>query len=236
MGLFGFGKKKEEKPAPLDGPPVGEPEKVASIPASPKGTPTEQVLSMQQQGMSQEQIVQNLKNQGYNSSQIFDAMNQASAKGGVGAPAPPGPGGPPPPPPPGGGAMPPPPPPGGAMMPAPGAPAEAGGERFEEIAESIVDEKFKEFEEEFKKVKAKQDANSEIIAKLQQSVTDLKSGMDNLHKAIVSKIGEYDQNLLSVGTEIKAMEKVFSKVLPTFTENINELARVTNKMKGGPKK
>jgi len=186
---------------------------------------------MQQQGMSQNQIVDQLKAKGYNSSQIFDAMNQAAAKGGVGAPgAGPAPAGAPPAPP-HGGAAPPPPPPAPAAAPAGG---EAGGERFEEIAESIVEEKFNDFEEDFKKVKTKQDSNSEEILKLQQAVTDLKSGMDNLHKAIVSKIGEYDQNLISVGTEIKAMEKVFSKVLPTFTENVNELARVTKKM--SPKK
>ena len=69
------------------------------------------------------------------------------------------------------------------------------------------------------------------ISKFEQAMKDLKGDMDNLHKAIVAKIGEYDQNLLNVGTEIKAMEKVFSKVLPTFTENVNELARVAKGIK-----
>lgn len=32
-------------------------------------------------------------------------------------------------------------------------------------------------------------------------------------------------------TEIKAMEKVFQKVLPTFTDNINELTKVTKELK-----
>ncbi len=43
--------------------------------------------------------------------------------------------------------------------------------------------------------------------------------------------GEYDQNILNVGTEIKVMEKVFQKVLPTLTENVNELSRITKGMK-----
>jgi len=41
----------------------------------------------------------------------------------------------------------------------------------------------------------------------------MKDEVENLHKAIVAKIGEYDKNLLDVGTEIKAMEKVFQKVM-----------------------
>ena len=64
---------------------------------------------------------------------------------------------------------------------------------------------------------------------------DMKADLDNLHKAIVSKIGEYDKNLLDVGTEIKAMEKVFQKILPTLTENVAELSRVTRNVKGPTK-
>ena len=46
----------------------------------------------------------------------------------------------------------------------------------------------------------------------------------------MSKIADYDKNLLSVGTEIKAME-VFQKVLPTLTENVGELSRITKEIK-----
>ena len=59
----------------------------------------------------------------------------------------------------------------------------------------------------------------------------MKSDLDNLHKAIVSKIGEYDKNLLDVGTEIKAMEKVFQKVLPELTSSVQELGRITKTAK-----
>ena len=39
------------------------------------------------------------------------------------------------------------------------------------------------------------------------------------------------KNILEVGTEIKAMEKVFQKVLPTFTSTVNELSRITGNLK-----
>ena len=66
-------------------------------------------------------------------------------------------------------------------------------------------------------------------------MSDVKADLETLHKAIVSKIGEYDKNLLDVGTEIKAMEKVFQKVLPTLTENVSELSRITRQVKLGKK-
>ena len=40
--------------------------------------------------------------------------------------------------------------------------------------------------------------------------------------------------MLEVGSELQAMEKVFSKVLPQFVENVNELSRITDKVKTQP--
>ena len=80
MALFGLGKKPTQPAA-------------ASAPA--EGVPTELVIQMRQQGMSNDQIIQNLQTQGYSSSQIFDAMSQADIRGAVeagpatGAPSPP---------------------------------------------------------------------------------------------------------------------------------------------------
>jgi hypothetical protein len=42
---------------------------------------------------------------------------------------------------------------------------------------------------------------------------------------------DYDKNLLDVGTEIKAMEKVFQKVLPELTSSVQELGRITKTAK-----
>jgi hypothetical protein len=55
--------------------------------------------------------------------------------------------------------------------------------------------------------------------------------LEGLHKAIVARIGEYDKSLLDVGTEIKAMEKVFQKVLPDLTGSVQELSKITKDMK-----
>lgn len=201
MALFDFGKKKQAAPAP------------PAQPAPPQGTPTDKVVQMQQAGSSNNQIVQQLQGQGYSQTQIYDALNQAAAKRAVSNN--------------GGQTMQPPP-----QKPAPPpSPAPESSESTEELVESIIEDKWKEFKKKAaKEQKWKEDTETRLV-KLEQTTSDLRGDLDNLHKAIVGKIGEYDRNLLSVGTEIKAMEKVFQKILPTLSDNVSELSKITKKMK-----
>lgn len=101
-------------------------------------------------------------------------------------------------------------------------------ERIGEIAEAIVEEKWREKENEINKIIQWKDDLITKLAQLQQQIDDLKASFDSLHKGMLGKISEYDENLTSVGTEIKAMEKVFSKVLPSLTDSINKLQRISD--------
>jgi hypothetical protein len=66
---------------------------------------------------------------------------------------------------------------------------------------------------------------------MEEAMEGLKSSFSDLHKGVLGKIGDYDRNITDIGSEIKALEKVFQKILPTFTENVNELTRITKEMK-----
>ncbi|MGV8150618.1 MAG: hypothetical protein ACP5NV_02720 [Candidatus Woesearchaeota archaeon] len=210
-------------------------------------TPIEQVTAMKNQGYTNNQIIQTLQRDGYTSSQIFDAMsqsemsgstigfsnqsmpaqnpimptsmnpigqnqmsqgmgmNQGSALGmntGMG--------------------------PVGSGM---GGMPSMGGASNEELIEAIIDEKWNELVKDINKViewKQKADVKLQVM---EQKVNDMKEQFDKLHQAIIGKIGEYDKNMLNVATELQAMEKVFSKVLPTFMDNVNELSRITGNIK-----
>lgn len=175
-------------------------------------TPVDQVLGMQQQGLTNNQIMQALQRQGYDTGTIMDALSQAEAKRGV-EPFQPQP---------------------MEEMPRPQQQAQAPPQRteaFEEIAEHIVDEKWQEFTKEMGKMGEWRDTVNSRLDRLEQVVIDMKTDLESLHRGIFTKIGEYDKNLLDVGTEIKAMEKVFQKVLPTLTENVAELSRITKQAK-----
>ena len=206
MPMFGFGKKKEEE-----------------MPAAP-GNPIDQVMVMRQRGMGNDQIIQELERQGYNSSQIFDALNQASLMG---------------------------PNPGidqsqnfpqqdfsqEQFMPSqqpmeqqPQQP-QIDKDQIEEVAEAIIDEKWKEFEEDLKVIIEWKEKTESKISKFEQEIADLAASINSLNRSMMGKISEYDKNISNVGTEIKAMEKVFEKVLPSLTENVNKLERMSKSAK-----
>ena len=193
----------------------------------PTDLPVDQVKAMRARGFDNNQIVQALQRNGYSSTQIFDALNQADLVSGS--------------------AMPseqssfmqgqPPLPPSEAGDQDAGQDYVDGGgasvtnEEIEELVESVIDEKWNELAKDINKiVEWKNDVDSRI-AKIEQRIDGIKDDFDKLHQAIIGKIGDYDKNILEVGAEIKAMEKVFSKVLPIFTENVNELNRITQVMK-----
>ena len=196
---------------------------------------------MKQQGYTNNQIAQILQSQGYNNSQISDSINQASLSGNfqeseeveTGMPEygqsyeqqqpytqtqfqqqnfqePKG------------------------MQ----IPESVDEERVQEVAEAIIDEKWAEFAQDIKRVIEWKERTEERVAKLEQQLIDLRLSIDSLTKSIMSKVSSYDQNILNVGTEIKAMQKVFQKVLPTLTENVNKLDRMAKsyKVEQQPKK
>ena len=226
MAFFKPTKKKEEELLDMQIPPP-------EVQPQAQSLPLEQVLMMKNQGYTNNQIVQTLQSQGYNTSQIFDAMNQAGISGGFEATPQPerqetG-------------------------MPEYGQtyeppqqqesfqafqvpkeiqpPASIDEERIQEVAEAIIDEKWQELAKDVKKIIEWKERNDERIAKVEQQVVDLRLNMDSLTKSIISKISAYDQNITDVGTEIKAMEKVFQKVLPNLTESVNKLDRMTKGVK-----
>ena len=194
--VFGFGKKKEKETSVI--PPV-EP---------PKDVPIDRILNMRQQ-MTDNQIIQILQREGYSSSQIFDAINQADLTSKTPeSPYPP------------------------EQMEYPQQPVyEEPKEKIEELVEIIIDEKWNELVKDINKIIEWKDKIEKEIIDLNKKNQNLQMNLDCLKKSVLSKISQYDKGISGVGTSIKAMETAFSKVLPTFTENVNELNRITKKMK-----
>ena len=104
-------------------------------------------------------------------------------------------------------------------------------EEIEEVVESIIEERWKEVSENIKKVVTWKHLMEERFDRMDQDIKNIKENFNELYKAVVGKVGDYDQNLMKVGAELKAMERVFSQVLPTFTENVNDLSRVAEDIK-----
>lgn len=101
----------------------------------------------------------------------------------------------------------------------------------EELIEAIIDEKWNDLVKDITKMIEWKSVAENRLGAMEQQLKDLSGSFDKLQQAVLGKIGEYDKHILDVGAEIQAMEKVFSKVLPVFTENVSELSRVTDDIK-----
>lgn len=187
------------------------------------GLPIDQIKNMRAQGLDNNQIIQNLQREGYSSSDIFDAMNQAdmpsqpsseitrassSTQNNT--------------------------------MSRPTQSSQSGqyldDPAVEEMIEAVIDEKWNEFLKDLTKLIEWKNATQKKITGLEQQFEDLQREFDKIHSALIGKVEEYDKNIQNVGADVKAMEKVFGKVIPEFTENVSELGRIAQEMNKAKKK
>jgi hypothetical protein len=218
----------------------------AATAVEPKGLPVAQVMSLRTQGYSNNQIIQALQRDGFKVHEIYDALNQVDVKRGVRSmplekgdkmvdnPIPPA-GAPVPPPPPGAA-------PQGGQDQGYAYGTQYGGTaafsdpyaqdvRTEEMAESIIDEKWKDLIDNVKRIVEWKEKTEERIVSMEEKFNGLKGEFDKLHSAVLDKVGEYNKTIENVGTNVQAMERVFSKMLPGFVENINQLSDITAELK-----
>ena len=69
------------------------------------------------------------------------------------------------------------------------------------------------------------------IVQMESQIKDLKDQFSQLQKGTLDKMAEYDEHVTDIGTEIKAMEAVFKKILPTLTENVTQLSNIVKELK-----
>ena len=55
--------------------------------------------------------------------------------------------------------------------------------------------------------------------------------MENLQNSVLGKVKDYDQGMKDVQSEMKALEKVFEKILEPLVANIKELDKITKDLK-----
>ncbi len=102
---------------------------------------------------------------------------------------------------------------------------------IEELVESVVEDKWRSFIENFGDIAVWKDKVRTELISVKQELIRLEDRFENLQRAVLGRIQTYDKNILDVGTEIKALEKVFQNIIQPLNMNIKELSRITTKMK-----
>ena len=106
-------------------------------------------------------------------------------------------------------------------------------QKIEELSESLIDEKWQDVSKEMGNLA---DWRSEVenkVGNLEQRFNDLTQRIDSLEQSIVAKVEDYDKSIKDVGSEIQALEQFFQKIIPTLSQDVNELSRITKSMKAG---
>lgn len=195
-----------------------------------------QVVALQQQGYSDDQISSYLSQQGITPKDITDAINKSKIKAAVGgesgmegmAPA----GGMPAPAP--GGAYPsyPAASPMPAAAPSPtGAPAEAGGyypeygggagmstETITDIADQIISEKIGDVSKSLSDMSIFKETAEKQITSMDERLKNIEDKLEELRSAIIKRIGEFGEGIGEIKNEMGMMQDTFSKTLKPLME------------------
>lgn len=109
--------------------------------------------------------------------------------------------------------------------------AKSTTEELQEIAEAIIAERWQKVSKEIDELKRVQEDLSAAIGGMQERMSNLEKKMDMVIQEVLGKVEEYGKGISDVSTELKAMQKVFNTILPTFTEDIKELHELVGEAK-----
>lgn len=164
--------------------------------------PVQAVLDMREKGYDNNKIIQELQTQGYDSSSIFDALNHADME----------------------------------------AMSEDDDMDFmedstsksekdtsvtdEELIEQVIQEKWDDLVSDLEQIADWKADTDNQLERIQGRMDSIEKQMSQVQDALTDKLGEYDSTMKEVGSDVKAMEDVFSDVLPEFKENVAQLQDV----------
>ena len=101
-----------------------------------------------------------------------------------------------------------------------------------ETIEKIIEEKWVELTDNVQRVVDWKSKVEDQITLIKEDVVAMQEGFSTLEKRLISKLNNYDKSILDVGSEIKALDKVFQKITPTLVNNVTELGRIAKDLKG----
>ena len=104
-------------------------------------------------------------------------------------------------------------------------------DRIHELIEAVINEKWQETMSGLGNLAVwKEKINNDVIS-IKQELIRLEERFEQLQNAVLGRVKEYDEGIRGVHTEMKALEKVFERILEPLTSNIKELSVITQELK-----
>jgi len=116
-------------------------------------------------------------------------------------------------------------------QPQPQYPQFSASDQTQELVESIIEEKWQQVIEKFGDLGIWKERTSRDLISLKQELLRTQDRFQQLQRAVLGKVAEYNDNISNVNSEMKALEKVFEKIIDPLTHNIKELQKVAERLK-----
>jgi len=104
------------------------------------------------------------------------------------------------------------------------------------IVEQIIEEKWRDLMKDVGDISVFKARVSDDMEAVKQELIRTQRRLEDLQVAVMGKVKDYHAGVSQIGSDMKTLEQVFSKILEPLTMNIKELGRITNDLKGHKKK
>ncbi len=204
--------------------------------------PVKEALEMLSKGYSKEEITRNLEPRGFNLQQISDAINQAKIKQGVekmpgqemqpsmmdeedlDIPLP--------------------------QQQAPQQPAtvsqtvqqhsqqyqplpqqQMNYEEMQAVVEQIIEEKWKEMIRNVGDINVFKARVADDLEAVKQEVLRTQKRLEDMQVAVLGRVKDYNESVLNISGDMKALEQVLSKIIEPLTQNVKDLSKITEELR-----
>jgi hypothetical protein len=102
-------------------------------------------------------------------------------------------------------------------------------ETITEIAEQVISEKFKDFNEKNGDIAVFKSSMQDKVSDIDSRLKRIESTIDKLQQSIIQKIGEFGENTSQIKRDLSSLHDTTSKLMNPLIDNYRELQKVNNK-------
>ena len=99
------------------------------------------------------------------------------------------------------------------------------------LVEQIVEEKWKELMRSVGDIHLFKARVGDDMEAVKQELLRTQKRLEDLQVAVLGKVKEYNDSVLGIGNDMKALEQVFSKIMEPLVTNVKELSKITEDLK-----
>jgi prefoldin subunit 5 len=104
-------------------------------------------------------------------------------------------------------------------------------DNIQQILEQIIEEKWEASSSDLNVIRNSFKNTSNSIEMMEDKVTKLSQRIDNIQNMMLGKTEEYNKTLSDVNVELQAFEKVIDRLIPTISDSIKELRDLIDDLK-----